>query len=129
MSFRAYMILMLIGTGMSWASWVLVLFGVNPDESGFMGFVMFYLTLTMSLIGTLSVFELLVRKMLERDHLVLTRDVRTSFRHGVLLSLIIIISFILTTQGWFSWWVALAILVVTGCIEFLALVVQESRRG
>lgn len=123
------MALMLIGTSVSWASWVMVLFGVNPDESGFMGFVMFYLTLTMSLIGTLSVFELSIRKMLGRDHLVLTRDVRTSFRHGVLFSLISVVSLALTTQGWFSWWVAVLILIASGCIEFLALVIQESRRG
>ncbi len=129
MSFVAYLLLMLFGTALSWGAWVLVLQSVNPDESGIVGFVMFYLTLIMALIGTLSLIELLLRKAFGRERLVLARDVRTSFRHGVLLSLITALSLGLTAQGWFTWWVLLIMLAVAGLIEYLSLVVQEARRG
>lgn len=129
MSFGAYLLVMAMGTGLSWTAWYIVLNNVNPDESGPIGFAMFYVTLFVALIGTLGLIELLVRKAFKGSHPIPGRDVRMSFRRGVLLALVTTLSLFLTAQGLFMWWVLLLLAAAAGILEYIALVVEGSRRG
>lgn len=116
------------GTALAWASWVAVLWNVNPDEAGIPGFVLFYLTLCVALIGTFSVLGVVYRvHVLKRQHVV-SREVRIAFRHAILLASMAVSSLALSTYGWLKWWVFLLLLALVGVIEYAALTIQESKR-
>ncbi len=129
MSFKWYMWCMSIATALAWAGWALVLFTTDPTEAGFTGLLLFYLTLFVAMVGTLSVFGVLYRvRFLKRDHL-LTREVRIAFRHAIMLSTVGIASLALSAQGLLTWWNFLALFVGVGIVEYVFLLMQESRRS
>ena len=106
-----------------------VMTNVDPYEGTIMDFVLFYLTLGMSLIGLLSFMGSLYRvKVLKRKDVV-SREVKIAFRHAILLSFVAVLSLILLTQGLFHIWVLLLLIVVSSGIEFVALKIQQSARG
>ena len=129
MSFKWYMWCMSLATLLAWAGWVMVLFTIDPMESGITSLILFYLTLFVAMIGTLSVFGVLYRvRFLKRDQL-LIREVRIAFRHAVMLSSVGIVSLALSAQGLLTWWNFLALFVGVGIIEYIFLLMQESRRS
>jgi hypothetical protein len=129
MSFRAYIILMIVGTLVAWLGWGIVVWNVNADEAGGLGFGLFFLTLLMGLVGTITLIGLLIRLVVMKRRELVIREVKTSFRHAVLLSGVSIISLILSAQGWLSWWVIIVFIVVAGVLEYVSLLIQHSRRG
>jgi len=116
MSFRSYLIFMSIATTAAWIAWVVVLHGVDPTRSGFLGFVLFYTTLYMALFGSISVLSLIIRIWRSSGE-VLSRVVMRSFRQGVLLSILVIGSLILFSQGWFRWWTMLLVVIIVSFVE------------
>ncbi len=128
MSFGQYIALMISATSVSWFAWYIVLTSVNPNESGILGFIIFYISLCVALIGTLSVLELLIRKSFSQSVVKLTQDVHTSFRHGIILACIIIGSLICTTQGYFYWWTMFIFFIIAGMTEYLSLLIQQTKR-
>lgn len=128
MTLKDYLILMSIATGIAWGSWVYVLFQVDPHEAGLMGFVLFYVTLFASLVGTLAILGSIYRVVLrKRQHLV-TREVRISFRHGMMVSAAAIVALILSTQNLLSWITLVLLFGAVGLLEYLFLLVQENHR-
>ncbi len=129
MSFRGYLISIAIGTVASFAAWFYVLLSVRPDEATFIDFALLYLTLTMGLIGFLSLFGVMIRVFLFRRHDVVSREVKISFRHAVLLGSVSVLSLFLSQRGNFHWWTLLVLILVVSCIEYVFLSVQRARRG
>lgn len=129
MSFRAYILLMVVGTLVAWLGWGIVLWNVNPKEAGGLGFGLFFLTLLMGLVGAITLFGLLVRLVVMKRHELVIREVKTSFRHAVILSIVSIVSLVFSAQGWLSWWVLIVFIVVAGALEYVSLLIQHSRRG
>jgi len=129
MSFRAYIILMIVGTLVAWLGWSVVVWSVDPQQAGGLGFGMFFLTLLMGLIGTITLFGLLVRLVIMKRRELIIREVKTSFRHAVLLSAVSTVSLIFSAQGWLSWWVLIVFIAVAGVLEYVSLIIQHSRRG
>lgn len=128
MSFRWYVILMGLGTGLAWISWLFVIQTMNPDEAGLTAFVFFYTTLFLSLVGTLSLIGLLFRIGLHRESDMLTRVVRLSFRHALLLSLGGVAALWLSAHRQLAWyWIVVLIIFIAGA-EYLFLIIQSSRR-
>jgi len=129
MSFRAYIFFMLLATVLAWIGWLVVLLNVNPKESGLSGFVLFYLTLFVSLIGILALVGIFSRVKILKRHDLLIREVKVSFRHAVLLSVVAVASLIFSAHGWLKWWVLLLFIAIVALIEYVALVIQKSHRG
>ncbi|HEU0050831.1 MAG TPA: hypothetical protein VFQ60_02115 [Patescibacteria group bacterium] len=120
---------MAIAAVLAWASWIYVIFAVDPTEAGIMSRILFYLTFCLALVGTLSVLGVLYRvKWAKKDQL-LIREVRIAFRHAIMLSLAAIISLMLAAKDLLTWWNFLALFVGIGLIEYLFLLMQESRRA
>ncbi len=120
---------MIGGTLLAWMGWVLVLFRIDPQESGLPGLALFYLTLFVSLVGTLATFGVLYRVHLLKRRELLSREVKISFRHGVMLSLVAVISLALSAQALLFWWNFLALIIFVAAIEYGFLLVNESRRN
>lgn len=129
MSFRNYLCLMIIGTIIAWIGWVFVLWRIDPQEADVLGLALFYLTLFVALVGTLATIGILYRiKFLKRKDL-LSREVKISFRHGVMMSLVGVIALALSAQELLFWWNFLALIVLVAAIEYGFLLVNESRRA
>ena len=128
MTFRMYLVLMTIATVLLWGAWVLVLNTTNPTEAGMGGFVMFYVTLLLSLVGTLTLFGTAYRVLFLRRSGVMAREVRVAFRHAVFLSVTAIVALGLSAKGWLTWWMLIILFAVMSAIEYLFLLNEESRR-
>ncbi len=112
----------------SWAAWIYVLIGINPEEAGALSFFLFYLTLFLALVGTLSVLGVIFRAR-KAEQALLFREVRIAFRHAVILSSATILALFLASQDLLTWWNFIAIFVGIGVVEYLFLILQENRRG
>lgn len=120
---------MSIATIVAWLGWLFVIFTIDPHEAGALSLVLFYLTLFVAMIGTLSVIGVAYRtRSAHRDHL-LIREVKISFRHAIILSIAATTSLILAAQGLLTWWNFIALFVAVGVVEYLFLLMQESRRN
>ena len=128
MTFRMYMLFMSVATALSAGAWLFVMWSVNPFEATASGFVMFYLTLLMSLVGIFTIAGVGYRVLILRRTDVVSREVRISFRHAVFLSLIAVIALALSAAGWLHWWAVLALIATVSVVEYVFLVKEEARR-
>jgi hypothetical protein len=119
---------MLLSTGFAWAAWLIVLCNVNPAETGIFGFVLFYITLVTGMIGSLSLVGVFYRVVLLKRRDVVSREVKVSFRHALLLSAVAVSSLALSSQGLLHWWVLLVLILVASMFEYASLLVQQARR-
>lgn len=108
---------------------MLVILNMNPEESGLMALVLFYLTLLMGLIGLFTCFGSSYRVFFRKRHDVIRREVRTSFRHSVFLAFLGVLALLLSAQGILTWWACLLLLAGGGMIEYLFLMREEVRRS
>jgi hypothetical protein len=125
MGLRVYLLLIGLGTVLSWFAWCIVLFTMSPVDSGWIGFSMFYITFGTALAGTLTLLFSIIRVYLLHRN-VIEREIRTSFRHAVLCALITIASLALSASGHFSFWYTLGLLIVSVTVEYLFL---QAHRG
>lgn len=120
---------MLGATVLAWGGWALVIYRVDPVEAGLAAFVLFYATLLVALAGTLTILGLVYRVGLMKRRDVLSREVRIAVRHAILLSTVAVVTLALSAQGTLRWWSLLGLFVAAGIIEYLSLLIQESRRS
>ena len=117
-----------IGTALAWIAWLFVLEAMNPSEAGLTAFIFFYTTLFLSCVGTLSLLGLIYRIGIRHREAVLAREVRISFRHAVLLSLVGVSALWLSAHRALTWYWLLTLVFVVAGVEYLFLMVQASRR-
>lgn len=123
-----YILFMTFATLLSWVAWAVVLWSMNPEETGPGGFLIFYVTLFMGLLGTLTLFGVTYRVMFLGRRDVVSREVRISFRHAIALSAMAVAALALSAQGLLRWWIAAILIAVVSVIEYLFLVKEEARR-
>ena len=129
MHFKTFLWCMILATFAAWGGWLFVLFTVDPQEAGVIGAILFYITLFVALVGTMMAMGLLYRVILRKRQPVMAREVKISFRHSLMLSLMAMISLILSATGLLFWWNFLALVIVALAIEYGFLLVNESRRS
>ena len=117
MTLRQYLILMTISAIFCWVIWAFVLYLIDPTGAGFLGFVFFYLSLFLSLVGTLAVLGLLLRMKFGNEELVF-KTVTTSFRQAILLGLLTIGGLILKSQRILTWWNIIFLVLALVVMEF-----------
>jgi hypothetical protein len=120
---------MVLTTVLALGAWIFVMGNTDPREAVPMDFVLFYLTMTISSIGLLSLAGTLLRVKILGHKDVISREVKTAFRHAILLSIIGVLSLFFMTQNIFHWWVLLLLIAATSLIEFVSLKVQLAGRG
>jgi len=118
MGLRSYLILMAIGTILCWVVWFLIIGNINPDQAGVVGFVLFYLSLFLSLTGTISVIGFLIRKKIDKNDIVVFHHVRHTFRQGLLLSFLILSALMLLQFKMLNW--------LTGALVVILFLIIES---
>lgn len=128
MSFRWYLAFMGVGSGLAWAAWTMVLFTVNPYEAGLAGWLIFYATLTLASVGTLSLLGVAYRVGWLKREDDLAKQVKISFRHAILLSSVAMASLILVSAHLFKWYWMIVVLALAAAVEYVFLLIQESKR-
>lgn len=104
MTLRQYLTIMTAGTILCWISWILVLFNVDPFTSGVSGFLFFYLTLFLALLGTVSIISYVVRSYVSDALTPMFRHVKKSFRDGAFGASAAILALSLMSTGLLRLW-------------------------
>jgi len=117
MTISKYLALMTLATLLCWASFFVVINAVDPFSTTFSGFILFYLSLLFSAIGTLSLFGFLVRHLFNKNQFI-TTQVIVSFRQSIWLSILIVVGLYLQSQKLAAWWNLLILLILLLALEF-----------
>lgn len=118
MTLFRYILTIIISTAFCWVAFLLVIFRIDPIEAGALGFIFFYFSLALSLVGTLSLIGLLVRRILYPDELMF-RQVAISFRQAVFFAILIIGALFLQSQRLLTWWNIIILIAALSILEFL----------
>ncbi len=127
MSLKQYLIWMAIGTAVAWGAFFVVLNYLSPDTAGMLGFAFFYLSLFLSITGTLTLFGFAWRHFRHRDE-VLFRHVSISFRQGLLLAAMAVGALLLQANKLLTWWNLGLLIVGLTLLEFFLLSARRSPR-
>ncbi len=98
MSLKTYLFAMALGTIMCFVSFGFVITFINPNETGILGFSLFYGSLFFGFVGLFSILIFSIHRRLTNNEVVYAH-VGGSFRQAILLSLIIVINMILLQVG------------------------------
>ena len=126
MTFKQFLTLMLITTGAAWFAFGAVVWSIDPTRSGLLGFVFFYATLSLALIGTLTICGAGLRTLTNRDEVV-SRHVSKAFRQAFLFTILVDLSLVLSSQGYFRWWTATILILLLAIVELVFLSAQRPR--
>jgi hypothetical protein len=102
MSLKKYLILMSFASIICWAIFVFVIFTINPQATNLIGFLLFYASLSLAVMGTSAILGFLIRFKVLKKELVF-RQVTEAFRQSFLISLMIVASLMLLSQDLFTW--------------------------
>lgn len=118
---------MIITTIVAWTGWFSVINNVDPETANLWGFVFFYLSLFLSLLGTFSVLGYLVRYITQGNKRGSIYKVSTAFRQAFLWALAINVALALQSQRLLPWWGIIILVLVFAMIEFTFLSLARQR--
>ncbi|MDD4995465.1 MAG: hypothetical protein PHW53_03325 [Patescibacteria group bacterium] len=125
MTLRAFILFMLLATIICWSAFLIIIFKTNPYETGALGFIFFYASLFLSLIGTLTVAGIFVRMIiLKRDDFI-SRRVAASFRQGAFLAAVAVAGLYLMSRGLLTWWNVLFFVAGVSLLEFFFISIKR----
>ncbi len=116
MPLSKYLILMSLATLLCWASFIIVINTVNPFNTEFLGFVFFYSSLFLALIGTLSLLGFFLRHLFNKNQFVSTQVI-ISFRQSIWLAVVIVVGLYLQGQKLAAWWNLFILLILVVVVE------------
>lgn len=91
---------------------------INPTEAGGVGFVIFYLSGFLALVGTFSLLGFFLRVWFSHEQ-VIFRHLGISFRQAVLFALLLIVALILQGERYLTWWNMLMLVAFLTVVEFV----------
>ncbi len=116
MPLSRYLIFMTLATLLSWASFLVVIFKVNPFNTSGLGFALFYFSLFFTLTGILSLVGFLIRRALVKNQFA-SEQALTSFRQAVLFGLLVMVSLYLQSKHLMAWWNLSILIVLLAVVE------------
>ncbi len=81
---------MVLATLLCLSAWGIVLFNIDPERDSNIGHIFFYITLFFSLVGTISLLNFGLYRMVTKSDYPLFRLVQKSFRNGMIGSTLVI---------------------------------------
>lgn len=120
MSVLRYFIIMLVSTLLCWAALILVVFCIDPFNSGWIGILCFYFSLFLAVLGSLALLGFGARIVFKKDELAY-KMVGISLRQGLLFSILVACSLLLASQNLFTWWSILILVFGLGALELFFL--------
>lgn len=102
MTLKAYLTLMIVATAICWGIFLFVLLTINPEITNWLGFLLFYLSLFLSLSGTAAILGFVIRFVAMKKELVF-RSVIIAFRQSFLFAFLIAVTLFLLSKNLFTW--------------------------
>jgi hypothetical protein len=109
-----------------WLAWLVVLFYMNPDEGGVVGFTMFYLSLFLALIGTFSLLGFFIRVWFSKETFIF-RHLGVATRQSLWFSILLIVTLMFQGGGMLKWWSALLLVLFLVLMEFFFITRKVAR--
>lgn len=126
MTLRHYLIVMSGATLISWFAWALVLMNTNPFEATFLIYLIFYASLFVSLVGTVSTVGLAIQIWFFKQDAPQFRQVKKTFRQGVFLATLLIVALFLESQRLLTWWNILLLILAFTFFELFFVTNKEN---
>lgn len=117
MTLRSYLLGMFLSTIVCWLAFGLILYYVNPYNSGALGLIAFYISLFFASIGTLTLIGFYLRVWFSKNE-ILFAHVNPSFRQAILLSIILVGSLVLQAFRLLTWWDGSLFVISIVLVEF-----------
>jgi hypothetical protein len=108
---------MTIGTVICWLAWFFVLFNIDPENAGLLGFTFFYTTLFLAVVGLSSVVGFLLKQKKTLQDEAIFRQVKKTFIQGIVLGIFIDLILILRQFHLLFWWNAIFLVILYVLIE------------
>jgi hypothetical protein len=118
MTLKRYLTIMSLMSFLCWLIWFYLLWLIDPENTNFIGFFLFYFSLFLSLIGTSAIIGFLIKFVLLKKDLAF-RIVKETFRQSFLFSLLIIVSLILLSFSLFTWLNLFFLIIALSILEYL----------
>lgn len=120
MSLRSYLALMFFTTLVCWLAFSYVIRTVNPEITNWVGFLLFYLSLFLSLSGTMAIVGFIVR-FIGLRHEMIPQSVKAAFRQSFLFAFFITAILFLLSRNLFTWLNLILLIVFLSIFEFFLL--------
>lgn len=104
MTLRQYITTMIFATLLCWVAWGFVIINVDPFEVNALGFVFFYVSFFLALLGTISLIIFFVYRFFASRDLPLFRYVQISFRQALVISVFLVGFLYLQGRGYLNLW-------------------------
>ena len=127
MTLRAYLILMTSATIICWLAFGFILWTVNPEITNWVGFLLFYASLFVALIGTAAIIGFLIRFIWLKQELIFN-SVKIAFRQSFLFAVLITIVLFLLSKDLFTWLNLILLVIGLSILEFF-LISYNSRNA
>lgn len=118
MKIKGFLTGLVLATILAWACLIAVLNYNSPQGNGFGLLILFYLSLFAAIAGIFSIIGIFIRRISQGKKSV-QKQIKISFRQGLLLSLVLVVALFLQSQQLFHWWSLIILLLVVGFIEWL----------
>jgi len=116
MTLKNYLLVMSVLSAFCWGIFLFVGSLVDPTSTNWLGFVLFYLSLFLSLSGIGALIGFIIRFVINKKELAFNL-VKISFRQSFLFSLFIIFLLILKSQQLFNWLNLLLLVIIFTILE------------
>jgi hypothetical protein len=128
MSARLFSILIFLGALAAVIGWGLIIFYIDPFQSGLLALSLFYVSFFLSLLGIFFLVGNGLRKRFFKKQL-LSKRFSTAVRQAIFFAVLLVGWALLKSQSLARWWVIiLFILILTG-LEFFFVSFQHQRRS
>ncbi len=125
MTLKKYLFTMGFATLICWCSWTLILFSIDPRITNWIGFLLFYVSLFLSLIGTFALLGFFTRFIALRQKLVF-RLVQDAFRQSFFFSITAVLALILLSKSLFTW---INLILIIAALSLLEMFLISYRGG
>ena len=126
MTIKQYLILMTSCTVLCWGSWLLVLFFINPETAGILGFALFYFSLFFALTGSLALISYFSRAVFTKRYSQ-TEEVQISFRQAIFWALVTTLAMFLQAHDLLNWLNTILLVMAVTVVEFLILSLKKEK--
>lgn len=120
MTLKSYLTIMIIATIICWGAWGYTLFSIDPGITNWIGFLLFYVSLFLALVGTSTIIGFIARFIAMKKELAF-RLVKEAFRQSFLFAILITVSLVLSSQGLFTWLNLFFLVIGLTVLEFFLL--------
>ena len=115
---------MVLGTAVCWGAWALVLIFLDPASADWLGFLLFYSSLYLALVGSFAIIGMGLRLLFAQSGGVF-REVAIAFRQAFFFGFMVIAALLLQKEGLFTWWNMLLLVAALTLIELFFLAMRH----